>query len=158
MSRHYSQDDKDRALELLIANRGDVAITSVQTGIAERTLYRWQKASGILPSPLPPLPPIEGYTSNNSMSADRVTALRDIQQEMLAEAKTLVHSLNEAIADAPLNQRVAALAQLIDRIMKLDLELPSDDPNNRKIAYHEESFERDDPFDPATSEPEDNSQ
>jgi hypothetical protein len=146
MSRRYTSEEKDHAIQRLIANSGDVALTSSETGIPVRTLENWRRVHG-LPrfgaSPPPPPPPI---------AADDLDALRDLQQEMLREAYNLVHSIEEAIDEAPLNQRVAALAQLIDRIMKLSVQLPRADDDDVQIAYDRESYEQDDPFDGASSE------
>jgi hypothetical protein len=146
MSRRYTQQEKDHAIQRLIAHSGDVALTSSETGIPVRTLENWRRAHG-LPrfgaSPPPPPPP--------PIAADDLDALRDLQQEMLREAYNLVHSIEEAIDEAPLNQRVAALAQLIDRIMKLSVQLPRAD-DDVQIAFHRESYEQDDPFDGASSE------
>lgn len=118
MVRRYTQEEKDQALELLIANNGDLSLTSAETGIPIRTLENWRRA-GVLPPPVispPPPPPIPD---------DRLEALEDIQQQMLREARNLAYSLRETVADAPLNQRVAALAQLLDRIIKLNTQLPN---------------------------------
>jgi transposase-like protein len=144
MSRRYSPEEKDHAIQRLIANRSDVALTHSETGIPVRTLENWRRAHQ-LPrfGALPPPPPI---------AADDLEALRDLQQEMLREAYNLVHSIEEAIDEAPLNQRVAALAQLIDRIMKLSVQLPRADDDDVKIAFDRESYEQDDPFDGASSE------
>jgi hypothetical protein len=116
MVRRYTPEEKDHALELLIANNGDLSLTSAETGIPVRTLENWRRA-GVLPPPVtaPPPPP---------MPDDRLEALEDIQQQMLREARNLAYSLREAVADAPLSQRVAALAQLLDRIIKLNTQLP----------------------------------
>ncbi len=147
MSRRYTSEDKERILHLLIANNGDIDITCQQTGVPPRTLYRWQKTANILPLPLSPLPP------PTRIADDDITALRDLQQQMLREAYHLVHSIEEAIDEAPLSQRVAALAQLIDRIIKLSAQLPRTNNDDMKIAY-DEGYERDDPFETTSPESE----
>jgi transposase-like protein len=154
MSRRYTSEEKDHAIQQLIANHGDVTLTSLETGIAERTLTRWKRSMvlpprGAFPSRPQPQPPPQ---PQNPIAADDLEALRDLQQEMLREAYNLVHSIEEAIDEAPLNQRVAALAQLIDRIMKLSVQLPRADDDDVQIAYDRESYEQDDPFDGASSE------
>ena len=148
MSRRYTQEEREQVIQLLIANDGDVALTALQSGIPERTLTRW-KRSLVWPSNLAqPQPPPQPQMT---IASDDIEALRNLQQEMLHEAYNLVHSIEEAIEDAPLNQRVAALAQLIDRIIKLSVQLPHPD-DDVQIAYHRESYEQDDPFDVSASE------
>lgn len=50
--------------------------------------------------------------------------LHALLDELTGNALDLASSLGEVIDDAPLNQRAAALAQIIDRIMKLAALLP----------------------------------
>ncbi len=38
----YSPKEKDVILEKLAANQGDVHHTFLETGVSERTLYRWR--------------------------------------------------------------------------------------------------------------------
>jgi transposase-like protein len=150
MPRHFTADEKEQALQLLADNRGDVARTAAQLGINPRTLYAWRKRADVMPVNLTNL---KNFPHESAVIAsDDVEALRNLQQEMLHEAYNLVHSIEEAIDDAPLNQRVAALAQLIDRIIKLSVQLPHPE-DDVQIAYHRESYEQDDdPFDEAASE------
>jgi hypothetical protein len=59
---------------------------------------------------------------------------------MITIAKTLADSVIQAIEDAPLGQRVAALTQLTDRIMKLAAQLPgeSEESEIRIVIVDEE--------------------
>jgi arsenate reductase-like glutaredoxin family protein len=54
MPRRYTPDEKKHILQLLQANAGDVALTSAQTGVPGRTIYRWQNDMPKLPLPLSP--------------------------------------------------------------------------------------------------------
>jgi len=159
MPRHYTDEEKRLVLDRLIANYGDVDLTVSQTAIPERTVARWKKdaqRNGTLLPPPPPMPPSAsdslpspvttgeglglGVSSLPEEITDRLTALR---QEMLDAADTLSRSIVSAIEDAPLNQRVAALAQLIDRIIKLATQLPQTEEEieyvyKYKVAHHVE--------------------
>ncbi len=119
MARRYTPQEKEHALQCFVANDSDVSLTSAQTGIPVRTLENWRRAGILVHPTLPPPPPAP------PIAPDDLDALRDLQHQMLREAYNLVHSIEDAIEDAPLSQRVAALAQLIDRIMKLSSQLPN---------------------------------
>ena len=43
MPKSFPLEQKEAALELLAANRGDMLLTSLQTGIAESTLRYWRR-------------------------------------------------------------------------------------------------------------------
>ncbi|MBL8157234.1 MAG: hypothetical protein JNM70_23880 [Anaerolineae bacterium] len=72
---------------------------------------------------------------------------------MIAKARDLLDSIDEAIEDAPLNQRVAALVQIIDRIERMRFRRafrpaqPPIDPMDYEIrvAHH---VEKEDDLDP----------
>jgi transposase-like protein len=145
MPSRYDDSQKQAAIDQLRANRGDVARTATETGVNERTLFQWRREAGIgAPTKTPPLqpsrlretakergaggevPPPPSPPQNVVPLADAalVTELRTLLTQMLQAADQLVKSINEAIAPAPLNQRVVSLAQLTDRIIKLATELP----------------------------------
>lgn len=148
MSRRYTEQQQRLILEQLIANAGDVILTSQQTGVPERTLARWKNQS--LPQipglPLPPPPPqtaspispddIQYPILQPGEMADR---MRHLQEKMMANADLLNESVAPAIAEATLAQRVAALAQLTDRIIRLNAQLPQPeakpDPNADDGTY-----------------------
>lgn len=136
MPKRYSEEQKQQAIQRLIANGGDVARTALETGLAESTLRLWRREYNV---PLPLLmlrrqqQQQQNASSNDSMLSSvsaLVPELADLQQRMLQEAYHLVESIEEAIDDAPLAQRVAALAQLIDRIIKLAAQLPSEEEDD----------------------------
>lgn len=64
---------------------------------------------------------------------DDLAALRDLKAQMMSIARTLADTIPDAIAEAPLGQRVSALAQLTDRIIKLAAQLPDDSKKGGKI-------------------------
>lgn len=129
-NRNYSAEEKLDALERLVINRGDVALTSAQLGIPPRTLLRWRQKL-LPPSPHHFLRENDGDPSLNfapaplPLSSNVVQALTQLQGEMLTIAGTLSRAIEPAIMEAPLGQRVAAFSQLIDRIVRLSVHLPN---------------------------------
>ena len=118
MSKRYSQEEKDQALQRLVANAGDVPLTSAQTGIPLRTLHAWRRAHLSSEQHVAP----QQQQVNLAPSDDE--ALRLLRQQLVNEALTFITSLEEVMDEASLNQRVSALGQLIDRIVKLAVLLP----------------------------------
>ncbi len=43
MTRHYTRQDKLRALTLLRASRGNLTLTSLHTGVPTRLLRKWSR-------------------------------------------------------------------------------------------------------------------
>lgn len=144
MPRHYTDAEKQLVLDRLIANHGDVPRTVEEMGVPMRTLYNWQKDANLpLPNLLPNLPnsppSLAGAGAGVGVSAlppQTTEAFQTLHDTLLTLANTLSHRIEEAIDEAPLNQRVAALAQLIDRIAKLATLLPQDDDEvEQEIQY-----------------------
>ncbi len=139
MSRRYTEEEKQHALQQLDANNGDVSLTSAQTGITARTLYRWNKNRELSltqnPSPLTTL-----TTPPPPISDDTAEVLRDLQQRILRETYRLIDAIESSIGDkSSVNQIVSAISQLIDRYMKLSAQLPSQQENEPflRIEYVE---------------------
>ncbi len=106
MSRRYTDDQRQQALRVLAACGGDVRQASARTGIPARTLRTWaQRARAAAP-------------------ADPEDAMLNLRQHLVENVLRLADSLEAKIDDAPLNQHAAALAQLIDRLIKLAEKLP----------------------------------
>jgi hypothetical protein len=117
MSRRYTQEEKDQVLNRLAANTGDVPLTSAQTGIPVRTLHAWRRAS-------PQLHAVQQQQQPVQLAPSDDEALRQLRQQLVGEASNLIASLEEVLDESSLNQRVSALGQLIDRIVKLAVLLP----------------------------------
>ena len=145
MPRHYTDEEKRLVLDRLIANHGDVPRTVEETGVPMRTLYNWQKDANLpLPKLLPNLPSAsdsprpdaqaEGLGVRASeLPPDTTEAFQELHDQLLPIAKILADRITEAIDEAPLNQRMTALSQLIDRIAKLAALLPK--PEEEEIEY-----------------------
>jgi len=131
--RYYSPDYKTVVLRLLDAYDGDVALTSLETGIPERTLRAWRikhHARSIAPGHLPPssnrrqfrrIPLVDAPSPPADPPENELLALR---QHLMRDALTLAASVEADLTRAPLAHRVVALSHLVDRIMKLDARLP----------------------------------
>jgi transposase-like protein len=140
MPRRYSDEQKQQAIERLIANGGDVTRTSAESGIPENTLWRWRRAHQIpvLPKTLPPPPPPQNLPLSNALErgpggevthplpADLSEALLEVRGELMDVVRYLTRSIRPAVDEAPLNQRVMAVAQLIDRVVKLGVQVPGE--------------------------------
>lgn len=128
MPRRYSNAEKRRILDHLMLNGGDVVLTAQQYGASPATVYRWLRDENFRikadshsyhsyhsasPRPLDEEPGGEGFSPHPD------DPLMPFIPAMVAKASDLLASIDEAIQDAPLNQRVAALVQLIDRIERM---------------------------------------
>ncbi|MBI5670290.1 MAG: transposase [Chloroflexi bacterium] len=120
MSRRYTDDDRRQALECLKANGGNCCQTSQETGIPVRTLRTWARQA-----------------RQAEEAADVERALAQMRQRLIDNVLRLANSLEAKIDDAPLNQHASALAQLVDRLIKLAEKLPpsSSDGEIRQIEY-----------------------
>lgn len=129
MSRRYSDLERHLILQRFAANAFNITATSRETGVSERTLFRWQSKYFMSLTPqltqsqekpslatLPQIPPLPESEQQ---------ALRDIQRQLMEKVNRLSHSIDEAIDEAPLAQRAVALSQLIDRVIKLASYLPT---------------------------------
>jgi hypothetical protein len=147
MSRRYSPEDQEFALQRVVANRGDIARTAKELNISVATLYRWQESRMDSQFSLSSLssnfsePDSPAAADSKSLSVhgeaaegireglppDDLQALRDLKSKMLDLTNYIAagNEIKKAIDAAPLNQRIAALVQLIDRIIKLAAELPA---------------------------------
>jgi hypothetical protein len=147
MSTRYSSDYKSLVNRLLWMYGGNVALVSHLTGIPERTLRSW-RAPLVFPAAIRQQhpserqePPVLLPEKNSETAADDLDTLRE---HLVRHALTLVTSLSDAMADAPLSERVMALTRLIDRIVKLDDHNPEEYDEMIRVAYQEEDFLDDD--------------
>lgn len=118
MSRQYTEAEKAAALARLAAHGGSAARASAETGIPPSTLRGWARQAA-RPAP----------------DRDSAAALAQLREALIHNAVTLALSLDDAIADAPLGQRAAALNQLIDKILKLADRLPASGEQVIRIEY-----------------------
>jgi hypothetical protein len=151
MPYHYTLIEKQYGLKRLIANRGNIPLTAKELGITTTSLYRWREwaESGKIPGFSPSMfstistqPASIINDSNNiiqhsgELPADDLQALRDLKAKMLELVAYIVAAdkIKTAIDSAPLNQRIGALVQLTDRIIKLAAELPADEDDEMELS------------------------
>jgi hypothetical protein len=125
-------------------NNGDIPLTSIQTGVPERTLrywrQTWQPTSAAMPQisrqrpDLRSLLPPEIADLENAKEADVFKFLREqLMQALLEMVTTFVDEMD----DATFHQRVTALTRLIDRFPKVTSWLPQDSSQVVRIVYQD---------------------
>jgi transposase-like protein len=116
MARHYTAEEKLRALDSLSANLDDILATSIETGIPEATLRRWRRQY------------MPDYESALQM--------RKLRQTLIKEALDLASHIKQVIEEAPLNQRATALNHMVDKILKITelLEVKTDEQETAQPA------------------------
>lgn len=129
MSKRYTPAEKAEALDQLRINGGNIAYTSTQTGIPERTLRHWRqeewRKNAQESLPLPPHPPRRRqqlpYIDVETGSTEVLLALRQqIINHIIQAAPTLIDGLNTT---SPYH-RVLAVSQLIEHLRWLDAYIP----------------------------------
>jgi transposase-like protein len=127
MSKSYSEADRQAAIDRLRENDGNVRLTAKQTGIPQRTLFRWREEAGIAPPAEEP----KATASNPSINDEEVLQrLHGLEDTVITLSEQLGKVVSEELEEAPFNQQVTALIQLIDRAMKMAAELPPRNPEN----------------------------
>lgn len=148
MSKRYTPEEKTIALQILADNFGSVAVTSVQTGIPERTLFTWrrhqrlqkQHKAGLLqqhPTPSPSLPPLE--TSENTEEAEENTEEVHEFQKLRDQLMQHIFTLSQMISVDPNTAylKAAAISRLLDRVLKLEAHIPKSKPGHFVIEYYD---------------------
>jgi hypothetical protein len=120
MPYKYHHDQKAAAMVTLERNRGDVQITSAQTGISVRTLYDWQRSMQVW---LQHTPPAVQYTAELPAFENDLEALAFIRQNIIGEVSRLSASLQHDPGFSTPYQRALVMSQLMDKLLKLDLHL-----------------------------------
>lgn len=112
-------DDKTAALILLERNGGSIPATALQTGIPERTLYNWQRQLSPRLQQYPPLPAsIPPEPAEEVAFSDDISAIAFVRRQLMEELVAW-SSRRDATPGGPY-QRVLIIAQLVDRLAKLD--------------------------------------
>jgi hypothetical protein len=75
------------------------------------------------------------------LPTETTEAFQELHDQLLPIAKILANRIIEAIDEAPLNQRVTALSQLIDRITKLAALLPKPEEEIEYVHEYEYEYE-----------------
>ena len=147
MSKRYTPEEKTAALAALEENRGDTAITSLKTGIPQRTLQAWRRAA-IPPEELlrrlsekntaqQAPPPQQLMLPRSLMEDDPAFAeilrhegehadalLDEVLKQLMESVRVLAGRLTTNFDNAPPVSQMMALTRLIDRVLKLDARQP----------------------------------
>jgi transposase-like protein len=162
MSPRYNAQSKAEILAQLRANFGDVARTSRQMGVPERTLYAWKRQLQQLQQQQSPLPqhytadpnPSSVMASNTRLTTsdksgttvtptytsftDEGEAFHYLRGRLLYELFKIVASLDDSYTLMPPHQRALLVSQLIDRLVKLDAYIPRVVPEALQIMWIED--------------------
>lgn len=162
MPPRYTPQYKAAVLQKLRDNYGDVARTSLQMGIPERTLYAWKRELQQLQQQQSPLPqqytadpnpigimapiaqPITSDKSGTTVTptytsfTDEGEAFHYLRGRLLDELFKIVASLDDSYILMPPHQRALLVSQLIDRLVKLDAYIPRVVPKTLQIMVLDE--------------------
>jgi hypothetical protein len=119
MTRSYSKEVKAQAVQRLLACEDETRI-SQEMDIPVETLRGWRQELGNL--------------------AARGDTLPYLRERLIDNVMQLADSLDKAIDEAPLNQRAGALAQLVDRLIKLAEKLGSNEGQSGKVWTIEHKY------------------
>jgi transposase-like protein len=123
----YTDEQRLEALDLLDVNRNNVALTSIQTGIPERTLREWRRQDRIQRH-LPPDPlPAAAAEAFEREFTETSEAIQWIQDRFIQELVKLTQTLPEILSTASPYHQLLTLMHMIDRIEKLQTLVPQSD-------------------------------
>jgi hypothetical protein len=146
MSR-YDDETQQATLDCLAANEGDYQATSDVTGVSVTTLRRWAKRENTpvygdevvrLRGELAGLKAkIEAQPLTSESAGDDMRAWlhNNVLPHLIEGALLLSSSIPEVIEQASLSQRVTALNQLLDKIMKLLALVPTYGEQVLRVEY-----------------------
>jgi len=148
VSRRYTEEEKAMALQTLANNLGSIAITSIQTGIPERTLFNWrrkqrleqQAQAGFLRQhpTLPPQPLPQESSENNRETDEKDEEIHEFQR-LRDQLMEHIFTLSQMISIDPDTAylKAAAISRLLDRVLKLEAHMPQKDPGRIVIEYYD---------------------
>jgi hypothetical protein len=143
MPKRYTAQQKEDVLRCLQANDGSVMLTSIQTGVSERTIHYWRQrfnmekdivSTKLLPQKENVVPPqlqlqkedksMYGHDTsspNDEKSDPQLTELHSLRQTIMNHIFELAADLSSD--DELVSQRAIAVSRLLDRIPKLDAQI-----------------------------------
>lgn len=137
MPAKYSLEDQERALERLRANQWDVTRTAEELGLARQTLYNWMHLDKSGESNLSNLSKLSTIQPPTFASADDevLERLYRLEDRLMQMTEDICETLPEHLAQASVNQRVSAMTQMIDRVLKIASLLPPRNEDQGPIDY-----------------------
>jgi hypothetical protein len=132
LARRYTRSQKAEILKHLDDNVGDVVLTSLQSGIPERTLRDWKRTRSLRPAAAENHRQRRHEHGNESppSAAESAVTFEILNNLLVDKAFKIAGSLTQGLEDSPVHQRAIALAHLIDRILRLNATLPRLNDNN----------------------------
>jgi transposase-like protein len=134
MPAKFSSEDQERALARLRANHWDVRRTADELGISRQTLYNWKHLDNSGESNLSKLPNLSNLSTIQPSSAPLATTdaellnrLYRLEDRLMQMTEDICATLPELLTEANVNQRVSAMTQMIDRVLKMAALLPPRD-------------------------------
>jgi transposase-like protein len=151
MSKRYTPEEKAAALAALDENDGSILLTSLKTGVPERTLHSWkrdrlpkeellQRRQAIKNTPPQPPPPQQTFRYPNDPELEKLlreqaaaadTIIDDVLDQLLKDVQVLSRRIRHNFDQAPPVSQIMALTRLLDRVIKLDARKPRLEPERR---------------------------
>ena len=131
MRKRYQQIDKVKALQVLDANGGNIALTVAELEIAERTLRDWDEfrqaiaKAFFMPKEKPELVYPRPLDEEVEDVPEVVQELQTVREKMMRAINHLTEKLD--VEDGLIHRRAMAFSRLIDRLSKVDEQI---------IAWH----------------------
>ncbi len=126
----YTEQDRADALDILEANLNDIALTSRQTKIPERTLREWRRLHRVQ-SLLPPDPPsaaAEALTQFHERFPTQRAALEYVRDQFIMELITFADDLPYIMQMAAPYHRLLIFMHIVDRFDKIKSLIPAYEP------------------------------
>ena len=119
----YPPERKAAVLQQLQANHNNVALTSIQTGVPERTIRDWRRKHW-LEKALPPQGTPAAAAKPALDYGEETEALKFVRQQIIQEVVSVASNLADTLNTTAPYHRILALTQLLDRLIKLDAYIP----------------------------------
>ena len=120
---HYSDEQRQAALDCLAANEGDFKRTTAETGITVRTLHKWAREAQANEEELTEiqkrLAALQEYLSITQADDPREQLRDTVLVNLIQNAIPISMSMHTDIETATLAQKAAALNHILGMIFKL---------------------------------------
>jgi hypothetical protein len=140
----YSDEEREAALDRLAACEGDFRRVSEETGVSEKTLRKWARQAQVQGDEMSALKN-SLLDFEQRLAAERASKpeeadlggwlFSDLPLQLARDALRLSESMAEVIEDAPLNQRMSALSQCVEMILKLRKAMPDSGKHEVIFGY-----------------------
>lgn len=138
MSRRYTTEQKESAMQCLDDNYGNVTITALQTGVPKRTLQEWKRQRKLQAIQRgEPLLREKNHAPQQQQTTDDADTPQAEYARIRQRLMSHIHTLTETLTDDPdtAHLRASALSRLIDRVIKLEALIKSTGPVECRITF-----------------------